>query len=196
MAYATNFLIAESVNRTVKQFFPDKYYSLCHVFSIVGANVISIALQRNYRAVAGLAVIDCGNGVSIKLTDNAAFTNQAGGAFHCWIESTDDLPEQRQMIDFTFKHHMAYAAQNNIGWHKKHHPEFLWGLRDLLVVKAELDAVPAKFSNNQIWVCETQEGLDWMTRHLAENMSAYVGLTTHALQLLKYSMPKGQAIAW
>lgn len=192
MKKPTNVLIAESVNGIIKQFFPDNYCSLCHAHAIVGSNVISVIMRRNYRPVAGMAVIDCGEGVFIRLTDNRAFSNELGGAYHCWIESMDDLPEQRELVDLTFRHNIIYAAKNNIQWRKKHTPDFLWGLRDKIVINTDLESLPPSFASGQIWLCETKEGVEWIMDHLADNMSAYVALTAATLRLLKERKPKLQ----
>jgi hypothetical protein len=192
MAQPSNALIAESVNRVIKQCFPNDYCSLCHAHAIVGANVISVSMQRNFRPVAGLAVIDCGAGEFIRLLDNAAFNNAAGGAFHCWIESTEADPAQRELVDLTFRHNRVYAARNRIAWKKKNSPDFLWGLREKIVVKAAPDAIPNHFAARPIWLRETEEGANWITRHLAENLNAYVALTAETLRLLKKRAPKAQ----
>lgn len=195
MAQPVNSLIAESVNRTIRQCFPEDYCSLCHAHAIVGANVISVTLKRNFRPVAGLAVIDCGGGGFIRLLDNNAFNNASGGAFHCWIESTEDNPARREIVDLTFRHNKDYAAKNKIPWEKKNSPDFLWGQRDRIVVQAELNAIPASFASKPIWLHETTEGTNWIMRHLAENMSAYVALTTETLRMLKKRAPKLRFVA-
>jgi hypothetical protein len=192
MTQPVNLLIAESVNKVIRQCFPVDYCSLCHAHAIVGSNVISVTLQRNFRPVAGLAVIDCGGGTFIRLMDNSAFDNAAGGAFHCWIESTDDAPTQREVVDLTFRHNKDYAAKNKIPWKKKNTPDFLWGRRDSIVVKADRNAIPDNFTSRPIWLHETTEGANWITRHLADNMDAYVTLTTMTLNLLKQRNPKLQ----
>jgi hypothetical protein len=190
MQQPVNLLIAESVNRTIRQFFPVDYCSLCHAHAIVGANVISVTLQRNFRPVAGLAVIDCGGGTFIRLMDNSAFNNAVGGAFHCWIESVDDNPARRELVDLTFRHNKDYAAKNRIPWKKKNTPDFLWGKRDRIVVNADINNIPTDFAARPIWLHETAEGANWITRHLADNMGAYVTLTSNTLQMLRQRNPR------
>lgn len=186
-------LIAASVNGVIRRLYPDQYSSLCHVHAIVGANLISVVLGRVYRPVAGLALIDCG-GQFIELLDNDAFANPAGGAFHCWIESADPSMQEREVVDLTFRHNHEYAVKNGLAWRRAHPPDYLWGPYSKVVVKAPLDAIPAAFPDGQVWLCETDAGWEWMTRHLAENMNAYVVLTAEALKHLQASLPAGSTL--
>ncbi|MFP5390842.1 MAG: hypothetical protein ACLGI6_04740 [Gammaproteobacteria bacterium] len=188
MAQTIQALIAASVNGVLRAHYPDAYCSLCHAHAIVGANLISVVLNREYRPVAGMALIDCGSGF-IRLTDNAAFANPAGGAFHCWIESLDKSFKETEVVDFTFRHNHEYALKNGMAWTRAHPPDFLWGPRSQIVVRAELDSMPASFAEGQVWLRETPEGAAFITRHLAENMNAYVTLTAEALQELQRRLP-------
>jgi hypothetical protein len=193
MAQTIQSLIAASVNGVLRTRYPDSYCSLCHTHAIVGANVISIVLNRVYRPVAGLALIDCGSGM-IRLTDNAAFANPAGGAFHCWIESSDQSFKETEVVDLTFRHNHEYAARNGIAWTRAHPPEYLWGPRSKIVVRAELHTMPASFDEGQVWLRETPEGAAFMMRHLSEHMNAYVTLTAEALQELQRRLPSGSRL--
>ena len=186
-------LIAASVNTVLRARYPDAYCSLCHSHAIVGANVISVVLNRSYRPVAGLALIDCGSGF-IRLTDNAAFANPAGGAFHCWIESADEAFAETEIVDLTFRHNHEYALKNGMAWTRAHPPEYLWGPRSKLVVRAELDTMPDAFEEGQVWLRETPEGASFILRHLADNMNAYVTLTAEALQELQRRLPAGSRL--
>ena len=193
MAQSMQSLIAASVNHVLRRRYPDNYCSLCHVHAIVGANLISVVLDRVYRPVAGLALIDCGGGF-IRLTDNTAFANPAGGAFHCWIESADPAIVEREVVDLTFRHNREYALKNGIEWQREAPPDYLWGPYRKVVVKGEPERLPAAFAQGQIWLHETDEGWDWMTRHMAEHINAYVALSAEALQELKRSLPAGSAL--
>lgn len=193
MAQSVQSLIAASVNGVIRRLFPEKYASLCHVHAIVGANVISVVLNRVYRPVAGLAVIDCGGGF-IRLTDNSAFAHPAGGAFHCWIESADPACVEKEVIDLTFRHYHEYARKNGIAWRRAPPPDYLWGAQRKIVVKAALERLPPAFEDGQVWLRETDEGWSWMTRHLAENMNAYVTLTSEALLELQRRLPAGSTL--
>jgi hypothetical protein len=188
MAQSIQSLIAAAVNGTLRARYPDNYCSLCHVHAIVGANVISVVFNRVYRPVAGLAVIDCG-GDYIRLTDNTAFSNPAGGAFHCWIESADGSPRDTEMIDLAARHYHEYAARNGIAWRGAPPPSYIWGSRHKVVPRYELDRLPPAFEKGQVWLRETDEGWSWITRHLADNMNAYVRLTALALQELQGLLP-------
>ncbi len=189
MAQAIRPLIAASVNSVLRQLYPDSYSSLCHAHAIVGANLISVVTDRVYRPVAGLAVIDCG-GDFIYLTDNEAFANPAGGAFHCWIESADPAIPDTEIVDMTFRHNHEYAVKNGKQWNAPHPPDYLWGPRSEIVVQAALDDLPPSF-DGKVWLHETDEGWSFMTRHLAEHMNASVVLTAKALQELQSRLPAG-----
>jgi hypothetical protein len=194
MAQSIQSLIAASVNALLRETFPDNYCSLCHAHAIVGANVISIVLNRVYRPVAGLALIDCGGGNFFNLTDNKAFANPAGGAFHCWIESVDESFREKELVDFTFRHNQDYASKNGMQWRREPPPAFLWGPYSKIVIRAELDTMPQSFPQGMLWLRETDEGWDWITRHLAENMNAYVTLTSAALKRLQSALPAGSPL--
>ncbi len=188
MAQSIQSLIAASVNGVLRARYPESYCSLCHTHAIVGANVISVVLNREYRPVAGMALIDCGSGF-IELLDNNAFANPAGGAFHCWIESSDKTFKETEVVDLTFRHNHEYAVKNGMAWTRPLPPEYLWGPRSEVVVRAELHDMPASFDEGKVWLRETAEGAGFMMRHLAENMNAYVTLTAEALQELQRRLP-------
>jgi hypothetical protein len=188
MPHTIQSLIAHCVNQTIRTYYPQQYCSLCHVYAIVGANLISIVLDREYRPVAGLAAVDCGGGQLMRMADNDAFANPAGGAYHCWIESADQLGEP-DVVDLTFRHNHTYAEKNGFVWRKESPPDYLWGPRSKLVVPAPLDALPSAFPDGMVWLHETQQGWQWMTRQLAEHQNAFVALTAEALKLLQASLP-------
>jgi len=182
---ALKHLIVQSVDSAIRQLFPKKYFSLCHVYAIVGSNVASIILNRNYRPVAGLSIIDCGAGNFIKLLDNRAFSSDDGGAYHCWIESQpNDAVNNKELIDIPFKHNSAYARYHNLVWKKKD-SDYLWGDFDQLVINTGLDALPESFPDGKIWLQETPEGQDWMCRQVSEHLDEYCKITTLSLKLIK-----------
>lgn len=193
MAQTIQSLIAASVNAVLRTRYPQSYSSLCHTHAIVGANVISVVLNRVFRPVAGMALIDCGSGF-INLTDNAAFANPAGGAFHCWIESSDQTVKETEVVDLTFRHNHEYAEKNGMAWTRAHPPEYLWGPRRQVVVRAELHNMPERFEEGQVWLRETPEGAAFIMRHVADNMNAYVVLTAEALQELQRRLPAGSRL--
>ena len=193
MSQSIQSLIAASVNGVLRRLYPEQYCSLCHVHAIVGANLISVVLGKVYRPVAGLAVIDCGDGF-IRLLDNDAFDNPAGGAFHCWIESADSSFLEKEVVDLTFRHNHEYALKNGMAWTRRAPPAYLWGPASKVVVPQELDALPASFDEGQVWLRETDKGWQFMTRHLAENMNAYVRLTAEALKELESRLPAASSL--
>jgi hypothetical protein len=182
---ALKHLIVQSVDSAIRQLFPDKYFSLCHVYAIVGSNVASIILNRNYRPVAGLSIIDCGAGSFIKMIDNHAFSSANGGAFHSWIESQPkDAGIKKELIDIPFKHNSAYARYHNLVWKKKD-SSYLWGDFDKLVINAGLNDLPENFPEGKIWLQETPEGQDWMYRQVSDHLDEYCKITTLSLKLIK-----------
>ncbi len=188
MSQSIQSLLAASVNGVLRRLYPDQYYSLCHVHAIVGANLISVVLGKVYRPVAGLALIDCG-GQFIRLLDDDAFDHPAGGAFHCWIESADPAFLEKEVVDLTFRHNHEYAGKNGMAWKRRAPPAYLWGPASKVVVAQELDALPASFEEGKVWLRETDKGWRWMTRHMADNMNAYVRLTAAALKELDSRLP-------
>ena len=194
MAVSVKSLIAHCVNQVIRQYYPNQYCSLCHVYAIVGSNLISIVLDRVYRPVAGLAAVDCGGGQLMRMADNNAFSNPLGGAYHCWIESADDLIAEREVVDLTFRHNHTYAEKNGFQWQREIPPDFLWGPRSKIVVEADIDAIPSAFPDGMVWLCETQEGWRWMTNQLQEHQNAFVALTAEALKLLQACLPPDSSL--
>jgi hypothetical protein len=177
-------MIVRSVDFALRSLFPSKYFQLCHAYAIVGSNVASIALDRDYRPVAGLAVIDCGGGSFMRLTDNQAFAGSAGGAYHCWIESCASAPGPRELVDISFMHNSAYAKTHHIAWRKKS-SSYQWGRFDELVLEGELDTLPRRFPTGKVWLRETPEGTEWMARQVAEHIEEYLKITVLALKKLR-----------
>lgn len=172
--------IAAGVRQSLCHWFPDNFYSICHAFAVVGANLASIALGRNYRPVAGLAAIDAGTGKLIVMAEESAFDCAQGGAYHCWIESDDDQP--KQLIDLTFEHNHLYAQANGYAWEGAPAASYLWGAFDELAIQTPLETLRSGFGKDKIWLKETPKGAQWMERHVADNTHAYVELTAHAMR--------------
>ncbi|MYM38849.1 hypothetical protein [Duganella qianjiadongensis] len=194
MALPIRTLIAHCVNQVIRQYYPRQYSSLCHVYAIIGSNLISIVLDRVYRPVAGLAAIDCGGGQLMTMLDNGAFAHAAGGSYHCWIESADDLATECEVVDLTFRHNHTYAEQNGFGWQRALPPDFLWGKQSDIVVQAPLHAIPRSFPEGMVWLQETDEGWHWMMRQLQEHQSAFVTLTAEALKLFQAHLAPDSAL--
>jgi hypothetical protein len=181
---AFRLLIARSVDSTIREYFPERYLTLCHDYAIIGSNVVSIALGRQYRPVAGLAKFDCGNGNFINFTDDLAFFKEGGGAFHCWIESSTQDRCDKEIIDFSFMHKEKFAAIHNMAW-RKMPSNYLWGLATDLVIDAELNNLPPKFPDGKVWLRETQNGIGWMNQRIAAHVEYYVSATALALKKIK-----------
>lgn len=181
--------IAAVVRDVIRSEFPNEYSSLCHVFAIVGANLASLVLEREYRPVAGLAAIDSGGGRLIVMSDDLAFTRSEGGAFHCWIESNDHAAGQKELLDFTFGHNHLYAHKNGFQWSGSTSPRYLWGLHESIAIGGDLGSLKPGFGKNRIWVEETDQGVSWMARHLEANTLAYIELTTMALKKYQKRAP-------
>ncbi len=184
--------IAASVREVIRTYFPADYCSLCHVFAVVGANLATIALEREFRPVAGLAAIDSGANQLIVMADDRAFANQKGGAYHCWIESSDHLPFKKVLIDLTFGHNHMYARKNGLPWAGGTPPRYLWGYFDQLVIAGAIEDLRPDFGKNRIWLCETDAGVSWMARHLEANLSGYVNLTAAALKIYRRRLPSAR----
>ena len=188
MRISVKTLIADCVNEVIRKHYPAKYYSLCHLYAIVGSNLASIVGARNFRPVAGLAAVDCGDGQLMLMADNSAFSRSEGGAFHCWIESADGVNSEREVIDLTFRHNHTYAEKNGFQWTMAPPPAFLWGDYCDIVLEATLEHLPKNFPEGRIWLSETSAGRAWMTQHLFEHQNAFVALTAEALTLFSRAM--------
>lgn len=183
--------IVDSVDHVIRTLFPELYCGLCHTYAIVGSNVASLVLGRAYRPVAGLAVIDCGNGGMMKLLENKAFSTSGGGSYHCWIESCPSQDANKELIDIIFKHNETYANTHGLNWQQKD-SSYLWGAYRDLVLDSELEALPTAFLDRKIWLKETSEGSSWIKRHIAEHENAYVELTS---MVLRRQQDKGKSFA-
>jgi len=183
----TRLLIVQSVDDAIHNLFPKKYFSLCHAYAVVGASVASIILDRRYRPVAGLAVIDCGAGHHLKLLDDKAFSCSKGGAYHCWIESVSQDGADKEIIDIGFKNNRLYAKKHKIPWLKKD-SSYLWGKYREVVIDAELKDLPPIFPEGKLWLRETPEGAAWMNQHLDAHINEYAKITAHVLRTIKHDM--------
>lgn len=188
--------IAAAVREVIRTQYPADYCSLCHAFAVVGTNVAAIVLERSFRPVAGLAAIDSGANQLIIMADDRAFANEQGGAYHCWIESTDHAPADKQLLDFTFGHNHIYARKNGFPWAGATAPRFLWGRFDALTMTGPLHALQPGFGKEKIWLQETDAGVAWMARHLETNINAYVNLTAAALKIYQKSIKPLKTRPW
>jgi hypothetical protein len=189
MAQSIQSLIAASVTGVLRDLYPEQYMSLCHAHAIVGANIISLVFNRTYRPVAGVAMIDCGSEY-MRLLDNNAFGKVEGGAYHCWIECADSSFVEREIVDLTYCHAHLYAKKNGYQWTRAQPSQYIWGPEKRVLVKGDPNRISGPFAEGQIWLRETEEGWNWITRHMSENMHAYVELTALALKSLKARLPE------
>ena len=181
---ATKLLIVNAVDSTIRQFFPKKHTAMCSAYAIIGANVATIVLGREYRPVAGFAVIDCGEGQFLKFTDKEAFiSDEKRGSYHCWIESCPPDVADKELVDITFKHNKAYAKKRHIKWQKKA-SSYLWGKYCDHVVEADLNFLPSEFPEDRLWLLETTEGSEWLVRRMSAQMLEYAYLTSMVLKRL------------
>lgn len=122
------------------------------------------------------------------MTDNSAFSNKDGGAYHCWIESGD--AEDTELIDFIYKHNASYARVHGQKWRDVSSQPFLWGPKKDLCMDVELTSLPKKMPANMVWFKETNEGAAWLQLQLAEHSREYLKLTVHALKRLSLSLDR------
>ena len=177
--------IYNAVERVISATYPGKNHSLCMIYAIVGANVASVVLERTYKPVAGLSVIDSGAGYLIKLRDNTAFETGVG-AYHCWNESADHQdPGEREVIDLTSKYNRQYALAHRFLWRKRSSPDFIWGLQRDVVFECQADSLPFNLPEGKIWVQESVQGDQWLAEHVQGHMDSYVKLTALALRSLR-----------
>lgn len=188
--------IAAAVREVIRTQYPVDYCSLCHAFAVVGTNVAAIVLERSFRPVAGLAAIDSGANQLIIMADDRAFASEQGGAYHCWIESTDHAPGDKQLVDFTIGHNHIYARKNGFAWAGATPPRFLWGPFEELAIGGPLHALEPGFGKQKIWLQETDAGVSWMARHLEANINGYVNLTAAALKIYQKSIKLSKTRPW
>lgn len=181
---AMRLLIVQAVDAAIRERYPKRYLSLCHDYAIIGSNVASIVLGREYRPVAGLAVIDCGEGCFMRFTDDHAFFKDGGGAYHCWIESCAPGGCDKEIIDISSMHKEAFAKSHNMTW-RKTPPGYVWGRARDLVIDAELHNLPPAFPDGKIWLRETRNGIEWLNRRVAAHVEYYVTSTASALKKVK-----------
>ena len=177
----TKELIADSVHDIIITAFPKLYPNLCHAYAVVGSNLASIVLGKNYRPVAGLAIVDAGNGHFLGLINNASFSSAVGGNYHCWIHSCDAHPVDVELVDFSFRNNKVYAEAHGIQWAKRDQ-DFLWGPERELNVGGNPIPLPKSYDEGKGWFCETPEGSQWMNSEVSANADVYVKLTALALR--------------
>jgi hypothetical protein len=177
-------LIADAVHDVIQMAFPQEYPNLCHAYAVVGSSLASIVLGREYRPVAGLAIIDAGNGNFLALTNDSSFSNPIGGNYHCWIHSCPDRSPGLELVDLTFRNNKAYADAHGIPWAKSE-IDFLWGAEADINVGGRPLPTPPSYGEGRAWYCETAAGTRWMNCELSTKQDAYIKLTSLALRYLR-----------
>ncbi len=173
----------EAVDGTIRALCPTTFDSLCYIYAIVGSNVMSVALKKNYRPVAGVAIIDAGGGKHLEFLDDSNLDRGLGGSYHCWIESAvaNESPKQKELVDFTFGNNPGFAEANGIKWSAKKLP-YLWGREKEINIGGDIAKLPKKFPDGKVWFQETKNGHDWLSAHLQKHVNDYAKMTFLALR--------------
>ena len=176
-----------AVDTTIRALCPTTFDSLCYIYAVIGSNVMSVALKKNYRPVAGIALIYAGNGKYLEFLDDSALERGLGGSYHCWIESAEpnQMPKQKELVDFTYGNNPGYAEAHGIKWQARK-VDYLWGKAQDINLGGDIAAVPKKFPEGKVWFQETKNGQDWLTAHLEKHVNDYAKMTFLALR--QYNM--------
>ena len=177
----------EAVDTTIRALCPTTFDSLCYIYAIIGSNVMSVALKRNYRPVAGIALIDAGGGNFLEFLDDSTLERGLGGSYHCWIESAipNQSPKELELVDFTYGNNPGYAEKNGIKWRAKK-IDYLWGRAREINIGGYFTALPKKFPEGKVWFQETKNGQEWLAAHLENHVNDYAKMTFLALR--QYNM--------
>jgi hypothetical protein len=170
-----------AVDGTIRALCPNTFESLCYIYAVIGANVMSITLNRNYRPVAGIAVIDAGGGKHLEFLDDSNLERGLGGSYHCWIESVETNDNQKELVDFTFGNNPNYAEANGIPWKAKK-VDYLWGRVKDINLGGNITELPKKFPEGKVWFRETKSAHEWLAMHLQEHVNDYAKMTFLALR--------------
>jgi hypothetical protein len=170
-----------AVDGTIRALCPNTYESLCYIYAVIGANVMSITLKRNYRPVAGIAIIDAGGGKHLEFLDDTALERGKGGSYHCWIESVEANESQKELVDFTFGNNPNFAEANGIKWKAKK-ADYLWGRAKDINIGGHITELPKTFPEGKVWFLETKNAQEWLVMHLQEHVNDYAKMTFLALR--------------
>jgi hypothetical protein len=177
----------EAVDNTIRALCPKTFDSLCYIYAVIGSNVMSVALKRHYRPVAGIAIIDAGGGKFLEFLDDSTLERGQGGSYHCWIESAEpnQSPKQKELVDFTFGNNPGYAEAHGIKWQAKKF-DYLWGKEKDINLGGGIKALPRKFPDGKVWFQETKSAQAWLAMHLEKHVNDYAKMTFLALR--QYNM--------
>lgn len=179
-------ILANAVDETIRKVFPAKYMGLCHMYAVVGSNLLSIVYNRNYIPIAGIALIDTGKGELLKMLDNNAFTREKGGAYHCWIESIEGTDSE--MVDLIYRHNETYAVAHGVKWNRRRSCSYLWGIKSEICLQVEDDVEPTTLPEGKVWFKATADGKAWLTSHLSEFGQQYAKLTLMTLKRVQHEL--------
>lgn len=174
-------LIANALDRVIRQLFPESYQALCHLYAIVGAVVLSHCYGRDFIPVAGIAMIPTGDGL-LEMLDEGGFFRSSGGAYHCWIESSD--PHESILVDFAFKNNEEYAATCGVAW-KRESQDFLWGDKFLLNIGEHEMTPPTDIPVDKVWYRRTVSGMNWIDFQLTEKRNEYAKVCSFVLYQIR-----------
>lgn len=172
-----------AVDTTIKALCPTTFDSVCYIYAIIASNVMTVALKKNYRPVAGVALIDAGGGRFLEFLDDTTLESGRGGAYHCWVESNvaGESAKEKELVDFTFGNNPAYAEAHGVKWTAAKH-NYLWGLAKDINLGGELEKLPKKFPPGKVWFHETVNGHKWLSAHLQKHVNDYAKMTFLALR--------------
>jgi len=173
----------EAVDSTIRALCPTTFDSLCYIYAVIGSNVMSVALKKNFRPVAGIALIHAGNGKYLEFLDDSTLDRGLGGSYHCWIESAEpgQTAKQKELVDFTYGNNPGYAETHGIKWQAKK-VDYLWGKAQDINLGGDIEALPKKFPEGKVWFQETKRGQDWLAAHLQKHVNDYAKMTFLALR--------------
>ncbi len=173
----------EAVDTTIKALCPSTFDSVCYIYAIIASNVMTVALKKNYRPVAGVALIYAGGDRFLEFLDDSTLLTDRGAAYHCWVESdvAGESAKQKELIDFTFGNNPGFAETHGIKWTAPK-SDYLWGLAKDINIGGELEKLPKKFPPGKVWFKETVNGRDWLTGHLQKHVNDYAKITFLALR--------------
>lgn len=179
----------DAVDSTIKALCPATFQSLCYIYAIIGSNVMTLVLKKNYRPVAGVAIMDAGGGKHLEFLDDSTLEQGLGGSYHCWIESfvANEPPKQKELVDFTFGNNPGFAEAHGIPWRAKKYP-YLWGLEKEINIGGDIAALPKKFPDGKVWFQETKNGQDWLLAHLQKHEKDYAKMTFLALRQYNHAL--------
>lgn len=181
-------LVANALDRTMRQLFPHKYAGLCHVYAIVGASLLSVCFGSEFRPVAGIAIIPTGSGC-LEMLDDVAFHKKQGGAYHCWIQSMGK--KNVELVDLSFGNNAEYANACGVMWTRPRQ-EYLWGVNRRINLAARYHVPPQTIPDDKVWFRETENGRHWLSVQVARHEQEYARITSLVLRHIKLDLLENQ----